>query len=155
MPRAMQFRIAVRWMAMLPCLLGFVSFLLSARGMAMSDYIWKNRPLVVFAATDQDERLVAQKRIVQSSRAGFADRDMVVIYVNGDAAQTVLGPDPGHSAQALRQRFGVASGQFRSILVGKDGGVKLDSSTPVAAEQLFKLIDSMPMRRQEMRAKSR
>lgn len=153
--RVVGMRVVLNRMALLSILIGCLTVLLSARGMAMSEYLWKNRPLVVFAPSDQDQLLVAQKQIVQSSRAGFVERDMVVIFVSGDGAQTVLGPDPGQSAQTLRQRFGVASGQFRSILVGKDGGVKLASSSPIAAEQLFRLIDSMPMRRQEMRAKKR
>jgi hypothetical protein len=43
--------------------------------------------------------------------------------------------------------------RFRVRLVGKDGGVKLDSSTPVAADALFALIDAMPMRRQEVKSR--
>jgi hypothetical protein len=34
--------------------------------------------------------------------------------------------------------------------VGKDGGEKLSSSKPLAAEKLFATIDAMPMRRDEM-----
>lgn len=40
---------------------------------------------------------------------------------------------------------------FRVRLVGKDGGVKLDSSAPVSVADLFTLIDAMPMRRAEQR----
>jgi hypothetical protein len=42
---------------------------------------------------------------------------------------------------------------FRVRLVGKDGGVKLDSAKPVVAADLFALIDAMPMRRQEVRSR--
>lgn len=38
---------------------------------------------------------------------------------------------------------------FRVRLVGKDGGVKLDQTTPVPVSDLFALIDAMPMRRAE------
>ena len=41
-------------------------------------------------------------------------------------------------------------GEFRAILVGKDGTVKLNRRSVVSDEDLFSLIDSMPMRRQEM-----
>jgi hypothetical protein len=41
--------------------------------------------------------------------------------------------------------------EFEIILIGKDGGVKLRSKTPISLEELFSLIDAMPMRRQEMR----
>jgi hypothetical protein len=35
-------------------------------------------------------------------------------------------------------------------LIGKDGTVKLRSAEPVPVKDIFGLIDSMPMRRQEM-----
>jgi hypothetical protein len=37
--------------------------------------------------------------------------------------------------------------------VGRDGGEKLRSAEPVAPEELFDLVDAMPMRRREMRGK--
>lgn len=40
---------------------------------------------------------------------------------------------------------------FTFILVGRDGGEKLRSSEVVSAEKLFRLIDAMPMRKDEMR----
>ena len=39
---------------------------------------------------------------------------------------------------------------FRVILVGKDGGVKRQDTTPVRATTIFEQIDAMPMRQQEM-----
>jgi hypothetical protein len=35
--------------------------------------------------------------------------------------------------------------------VGKDGGEKLRSDTVVSPEQLFSIIDAMPMRKDEMK----
>ncbi len=40
---------------------------------------------------------------------------------------------------------------FTVILVGKDGSEKLRSQNLLTTEKLFALIDSMPMRRGEMR----
>ena len=39
---------------------------------------------------------------------------------------------------------------FKIVLYGLDGGVKLSSSTAVKAIEIFELIDSMPMRRAEI-----
>ena len=41
---------------------------------------------------------------------------------------------------------------FGVVLIGKDGGVKLESSVPVKTAKLFDLIDSMPMRIHEMKS---
>jgi hypothetical protein len=59
------------------------------------------------------------------------------------------------SVQAIRKRFGVKVGTFQVLLIGKDGGVKLRSSGPVSMKDLFGLIDSMPMRQQEMDSKKK
>ncbi|MEM7620524.1 MAG: DUF4174 domain-containing protein [Pseudomonadota bacterium] len=37
------------------------------------------------------------------------------------------------------------------MLLGKDGGEKLRKARRVTADELFALIDAMPMRQQEMR----
>lgn len=50
----------------------------------------------------------------------------------------------------LRERYGIAEGQFAVILIGKDGGEKLRRLEHVPIETIFALIDTMPMRRREM-----
>lgn len=120
---------------------------------AMAAYTWKKRPLVVFAGSAEDESLEKQRAIVAASRGGFAERDMVVVYVVGSEVSSDLGPGPGMSAAALRSRYGVGAGTFRAVLVGKDGGAKISSGSPLSAGTLFGTIDAMPMRQQEMRRK--
>jgi hypothetical protein len=43
---------------------------------------------------------------------------------------------------------------FVFILIGKDGTVKLRAKQPVLSDALFGLIDSMSMRKDEMRRKA-
>lgn len=118
---------------------------------AMDAYVWKKRPLVVFAAAAGDAALAQQTAIVAGNRSGFIERDMVIVYVVGDAVTSELGGGPGRSAATLRARFGVGPRTFRAVLVGKDGGVKLTSGSPLSAARLFSTIDAMPMRADEMR----
>ncbi len=118
---------------------------------AMSTYTWKKRPLVVIAPDEQSADLASQRAIVTAARGGFAERDMVVVYIVGENVKADLGASPGQSASALRARYGVARTAFRVLLVGKDGGVKLSSAAPLAAGTLFGEIDKMPMRVDEMR----
>ena len=44
---------------------------------------------------------------------------------------------------------------FSSDIIGKDGGVKLNRQNRTQLKDIFALIDAMPMRREEMRQKSR
>jgi Domain of unknown function (DUF4174) len=57
------------------------------------------------------------------------------------------------SAAKLRQKFNINDNDFRLILVGKDGGAKRQDSEVVQATTIFREIDAMPMRQQEMRRK--
>lgn len=118
---------------------------------AMTTYRWKKRPLVVFAPDAASPALARQRATIAASRAGMAEREMVVVSIVADRVSSELGGGPRSSAAALRARFGVPRGAFRAILAGKDGGAKITSGQPITASTLFRTIDAMPMRRQEMR----
>lgn len=122
---------------------------------AINAYRWKKRPLVVFADDEKSDKLVKQRRIVEANANDLRERDLVVVYVIGDDVTAALGPPPGLSASALRRKYGIKDGEFRSILVGKDGGVKRTAASPINAETLAGVIDAMPMRRDEIRKRKR
>ncbi len=103
-------------------------------------YRGQARVLVAIAETAQDPRLVQQRHLFAAMGHGAAERDLVLLQGVGDAPQAV----------ALRRLFNIESG-FRAVLVGKDGTEKLNTATPVGPDRLFPLIDSMPMRQDEMR----
>jgi hypothetical protein len=95
-----------------------------------------------------------QRRLNAEREPGFVDRDLLEGFLYETAPGTLGGDtaSPGFAAEARRQ-LNVEAGALAVVLVGKDGGVKFRSDRPVPPEQIFDLIDAMPMRRQEMRAK--
>ena len=60
--------------------------------------------------------------------------------------------DPQTSA-SLRKQFDIPQKTFTLILLGKDGSIKLKRNDRVKLDEIFTLIDSMPMRKEEMRQK--
>lgn len=122
---------------------------------AISAYRWKKRALVVFAESRKTEKLGKQRRIVEAHLEDLAQRDLVVVYVVGDDVSATLGPPPGLSASTLRRKYGIKDGEFRAVLVGKDGSVKRTAASPLTAETLAGTIDAMPMRRDEVRRRAR
>ena len=118
---------------------------------AMRGYRWKHRPLLVFAPDSGNAALADQRRHLADKATGLHDRDMVVVSIIAATVSAEFGPGPGMTASALRARYAVPASEFRAILVGKDGGAKLVSRTPLSSGRLFATIDAMPMRRQEMR----
>jgi hypothetical protein len=132
--------IALPLLAAATTLLG-ASLAAAAPADPLARHRWSDRLLVLSAPRADDGRLAAQRRIVEAARSGARERDLVVVEAVGG----------GGEAAAIRARLGLPPGSFRAVLVGKDGGAKLTSPEPIAAETLFETIDAMPMRRQEAR----
>jgi hypothetical protein len=118
---------------------------------AIGAYVWKKRPLLVFAESDKADKFDRQRRMVEDHRTGLQERDVVVVYVVADEVTSTLGPAPGMKASALRRKYGIKHGEFRAILIGKDGGVKRVAASPMSFQSLAGIIDAMPMRRDEAR----
>jgi hypothetical protein len=116
----------------------------------MDEYRWLFRPVVVSVPSDRDAPLARQREAFTASFEGLGERHIVLIEIVGEGVTTVIGPECKWTAADLRAHFGVAADRFSALLVGKDGGVKLRSDEPVSPEELFALIDAMPMRQQEM-----
>src|SRR5690606_22044702 len=96
-----------------------------------------------------DGRMRQQLDFLDKNRSELADRDMVVIAVEGDQAQAVYGSADKPDAAALRREARVSDTRFHAVLVGKDGGIKLKTTDVLGESDLFGLIDRMPMRQNE------
>ncbi|MBE7181716.1 MAG: DUF4174 domain-containing protein [Terriglobus roseus] len=114
------------------------------------------RPLLIFAGPG-DSRAQQQYAILSAHAANARERDMRVALLTTAPIRLQDGSRPPEASfssgeQAhLRQRFHIAPGEFTVILVGKDGGEKLRSSDVIPWQKLASTIDSMPMRRDEMK----
>ena len=129
------------------------------------------RPLLVFSPSATDSRLREQSLALAPYTAGLREREVVVLTLDphssvqqapseaspaaNPAADPAAGPPvwpyASLDAPALRRQYHVQPGEFTVVLVGKDGGEKQRWHAPVAYETLRDLIDSMPMRQDEMR----
>jgi hypothetical protein len=143
-----------RWRSTMAFLLGAIALGAPSASDAMDGYVNRKRPLVVFSPSESHPNLVRQRNLINGQRTGVSDRDMVVVYVIGQTLRTDFGANPRTSASALRSRYRVSEGQFRVLLIGKDGGVKRESETALPVAEIFAEIDRMPMRREEVRRKS-
>ena len=126
----------------------------TASGTDLTPYRWQNRLLLVFSPTDSDTDFENFNRALSDELLEVNDRDLIVIRVF-EKGLSRLGEQPmsPEDAETLRRRFGVESGRFTLVLVGKDGGVKLVRQDRAELREVFDRIDSMPMRRREMREK--
>ena len=104
----------------------------------LDDFLWVSRPIVVLADSPDDPRFLEQLRLLEERLPDLKERDVVVITDTDPSQQTDL-------RQALRPRG------FMLVLIGKDGGIKLRKPSPWSVREISRVIDKMPMRRQEIR----
>ena len=105
-----------------------------------------NRVVLVFAPSLKDRRLTQQRGEMARFAPGAAARDLLFVQV---AEGKVLGARD--EAGRLRRKFNVPAAAYQTVLLGKDGEVALRVPGPVAAARIEATIDSMPMRREEVR----
>ncbi len=96
--------------------------------------------LVIVVSQPGDPRAAQQHAALQRAAGALAARDVLVRDMTPDAARRLL------PALAIGPQVA-----FEVLLVGKDGTVKLARDAPVATAEITALIDTMPMRQQEMR----
>lgn len=136
-------------------LLATSAALMPARAVAaeLSDYLWQSRPLLLFAPTDSDPRLVETMRRIEASRCDFADRDMVLGRILAEGTSTLGGEVVStDQARRLSAEFGIGANSFSAVLIGKDGGEKLRVNDVPDLQAIYAVIDGMPMRGREMNA---
>lgn len=112
----------------------------------------RHRLLIVFAPDAENAAFREQIADIEAHSRDFAERDLVLFTVL-EKGISKAGTKSLSSAEKefLRERFGVIPGQFRVLLIGKDGGAKRTDMHPVSMQTLNGVIDAMPMRRDEMR----
>jgi len=114
-------------------------------------YSWRYRPVYIFAPTANHPDLKPQMDAFLTRRLDLKDRDIVLISVIGDKVKTHFGPHETRTAKVLRQAYNIDPNLFTVILIGKDTGVKSRHIRITPPKDIFRQIDAMPMRIDEMR----
>ena len=120
----------------------------------LSAYHWRNRLLFLFAPSEEDPPYLSLKSEIEHQANGVLDRDLLVVHVpeKGEGRFGKERLSPGQ-VLALWKHLSASPGQFTTILVGKDGGEKFRQTGIIRLEEIFQIIDAMPMRQQEMKKK--
>jgi monofunctional biosynthetic peptidoglycan transglycosylase len=118
---------------------------------SLEQYRWKKRAIVVSAGASDDPQLVELQDALAESEPDFDDRDLVLVTLlstgESTAGDRVL---TGDEVAAARETLGIATEPFALRLIGKDGTVKLSRDSAGSLDEIYALIDTMPMRRREM-----
>jgi len=126
----------------------------AARATPFPDKRWQRRLFVIFAPSADHEGFKQMRSQTRTPKFGPRDLDLDLVEVTGDEVRVNREPMAAPTAAELRRAYDVARGTFAVRLVGKDGTVKLARSGAVPITEVYDLIDTKPMRQQEMRERS-
>ena len=117
----------------------------------LNDYRWKNRVLILTDVAVDTEALKSQLQAFTADEEALADRDLIIFLVTQNGVSDSNGKPSEMNAARLRKNLEIQNDFRGTVLIGKDGGVKMKKEFQVDPETIFTLIDGMPMRRAEIR----
>jgi hypothetical protein len=122
----------------------------------LTQFQWKNRLLFLFAPNRNHPSFDTLHKSLLAQKSEAADRDLMIFEILETGPSSLNTEDlDRQTAQSLREKFDISRGRYTVILVGKDGGIKLNRQGQIRLEDIFALIDTMPMRQEERRQKKR
>lgn len=129
---------------------------LSAQGQkSLDEYTWKNRVLLILSSPNTSDVSKKQLELLGPLNSDFDDRKLMVLQVSDEYYRVLNGKSPNRYLKSQLYNTYNSQGQdFQIVLIGLDGRLKLQQQWPVKRNELFALIDGMPMRQAELKAKN-
>ena len=116
-------------------------------------YRWENRLLIIVDYSDDQTKQLQQLALFKKHQEGLADRKLRVFSFSKKGLLKGTRPSSTWEVGKLPNRFQTDQ-PFVLYLVGLDGGIKEIYNQPTALQSIFELIDTMPMRRAEIRQRN-
>jgi hypothetical protein len=129
----------------------FLFFTTSPLMAQLEQHRWKDRILLLFAPSELQIEYQQQLAGLQKDTIGLADRKLIIYSIFSQSENQQLETT---AVAGLQKHYNPEKHSFKILLIGKDGGVKAQQNHPISREELFALIDGMPMRRAEIRRKN-
>ena len=110
----------------------------------LGKYLWKNRVIVTFSPSKNNTKRRQFLNSIKKNLCEFNSRNIIHI--------DLLFNNKNKEIEELKKNFdnlSLSPSEFRLILIGKDGELKLNSRK-ASLEKIFTLIDKMPMRKEEI-----
>lgn len=136
---------------MKPVLIAMYFIITTAQAQDLSSHQWEDRILLIFTGDKNDEVFVKQISSLKDNLEELQERKVVIYQITPTQVKKGLGQkiDWQENRNLIKKKTTTSS--FELQLIGLDGGIKLTDTSFVPAEKIFSKIDSMPMRRAEIR----
>lgn len=136
-----------------------LSFIFSSSNLvagSLDGYLFDTRPILLFTSSSKHPKFIQQLSAFAQHECDFYQRDIEVLTVVANSDSVIDGDRlSNEDVSFLKDELEVGSYSELLVLVGKDGRVKLRAHMPLSANDLLRLVDSMPMRRLEKATRPR
>lgn len=127
----------------------FILNCVTVKSQDLSAHKWENRVLLVVSENESFDVLKAQILCFENKTEALIDRKLIIYKVL--PKRYTLNNGDWIASTKLFKRFSTKNETFKVILIGLDGSIKLNENEVISAEKLFSRIDSMPMRKSEIK----
>ena len=128
-------------------------FVMKSYSQQIEKHQWKHRVLLIFSETKNDDLLKKQIQFLKKDKEGLQVRKLVIYTFTKTEFRFQIDGNWRKSPDLYNQ-FIKEKNPFQVFLIGLDGGIKLKKSELLTTEQLFTIIDGMPMRKREIKRKN-
>jgi len=126
----------------------------------LKEHQWENR--VVIIVSQNEDSMEFQHQVAEFNRLPkeLKARKMLIYEVLPGRYRIMNNQIKGKenewiTSTTLFDKFANKEEDFKVVLIGLDGGIKLEKTEVLTTTELFGTIDAMPMRRAEMKNKNR
>ena len=129
----------------------FVMLPINTRSQGLEKFQWENRILILLSEDINSDEMQGQLRLFEGQENELEARKLLIVLVSPAELSTM--PEstyPGLSPGKIYDRFKQSDARLEHVLIGLDGGKKLQGELAISTKQLYAVIDAMPMRRAEL-----
>ena len=135
-------------------IMGCTSFV-NLNAQNLEKHTWKNRILLVKTSDSASDIYQEQIKEFRNATDELKERKFVLYKITGDHFELIdfANIELIDSGKIAGKPIGMTLNDkenFEVILIGLDGGIKLQQSEVLTKEALFNIVDAMPMRRSEL-----
>lgn len=112
---------------------------------------WKNRLVLIISSDSNSEIFKKQLQELSADKKGLKSRKLIIYKILPENLQIPNKDNTWVYNSELYASYTKSGEPFKVILIGLDGGVKLEQNTVLTTEELFSKIDAMPMRQSELK----
>ena len=117
-------------------------------------HLWKDRLILILADSYQHPKLVKQRKELINKQQDLKERKLLIYQITPTSYQKGTKNNSITKNTTFYKKYNPSNENFKIILVGLDGSIKLVSNNVEVSSRVFDTVDQMPIRRQEIEVKN-